>query len=611
MLNSLAIVVPVYNCERFIQKTLESIESSLDFFRQNYNNAAAVSAEIVVVNDASSDNTEEAVNDFIQQKSSYKSIYKVTRHSKSLGAGPARNTGVRISTGEILFFCDGDDLFLKEHIYVCYKALSQEIPIQPEVMPTNQVAVVKTKAKIQEQLHPHWRAAIDNSLLINLCLRRDCHEFVEGFPEAAVYKQIRGREDTAYLDWIGKFFKVFRADLETVEYVRYPGNSFDRQLKKFQTPPEDYQLDWTPEENKLHAIATQLESEKTLYLFKKLYQLDQRFIPTEFINWQPIVAEYLAQEKWVEAIAFYQQSSEIKEAIAAEHKNALARAYNNLGTALHQQKELDQAIECFQQAIALQPDFSKANLARICFNAGMVLLDQEQLQQALALFQQACEADPHLTQAQYQLSRTRYQLQVQSRGYQFTQDWFSNNILVWEQHLLPLAGRNLQVLEIGSWEGRSTCWLLDHILTHGSAQVTCIDTFQGSAEHSRFDADYVQSLESRFDANIAKTGVPQKVQKQIGQSQEKLRSLPLNTYDLLYIDGSHIASDVLEDALLGWRLVKARGLIVFDDYGFSFDQNTQHNPKAGIDAFLTIFRDKIKITHKSYQVFVEKLTDSA
>jgi glycosyltransferase involved in cell wall biosynthesis/predicted O-methyltransferase YrrM len=611
MINSLAVIVPVYNCERFIQRTLESIESSIDFFYQNHSNSASVVAEIVVINDASPDNVEAVVSEFIQLKSNYKSIYQVVSHSKSLGAGSARNTGVKLSAGEILFFCDGDDLFLKEHIYVCYKALSQEIPIQPEVTPTNLIAVIKTKAKIQEQLHPHWRDAINNSLLINLCLRRECHEFVEGFPEAAVYKQIRGREDTAYLKWVSKFFTIFRADLETVEYIRYPGNSFDRQLKKFQTPPEDYQLDWTPEEKQLHAIATQLECEKTLYLLKKLARLNQRFIPSKWINWQPLVAEYLAQEKYVEAIALYQQSGEMKDAIAAEHKNALARAYNNLGTAFHQQQALERAIECFQQAIALQPDFSKANLARIYFNAGMVLLDQMQSQQALELFQHACEADPHLTQAQYQLSRTRYQLQVQSRGYQFTQDWFSNNILVWEQHLLPLAGRNLQVLEIGSWEGRSTCWLLDHILTHELAQITCVDTFQGSAEHRRFDADYVQSIEARFDANIAKTGAAQKVQKQIGQSQEKLRSLPLNTYDLLYIDGSHIASDVLEDALLGWRLVKAGGLIVFGDYGFSFDQNTQHNPKAGIDAFLTIFRDKIKITHKSYQFFVEKLPDAA
>ncbi|NJN55986.1 MAG: glycosyltransferase [Leptolyngbyaceae cyanobacterium SL_5_9] len=611
MIKSLAVIVPVYNCEKFIQKTLESIESSINFFRQDYSNIADNSTEIVVVNDASSDHTKEVVNEFIQLKSRYKSIYQVVSHSKSLGAGPARNTGIRISSGEILFFCDGDDLFLEEHIYVCYRALSQEIPIQPETRFTNSIAVVKTKAKIQEQLHPYWRDAINNSLLINLCLRRECHEFVEGFPEAAVYKQIRGREDTAYLEWVNKFFTIFRADLETVEYIRYPGNSFDRQLKKFQTPPEDYQLDWTPEEKKLHAIATQLESEKTLYLFKKLYQLDQRFIPSKFINWQPIVVEYLGQEKYVEAIALYQQSGEMKDAIAAEHKNILARAYNNLGTAFHQQKALERAIECFQAAIALQPDFSKANLARIYFNAGMVLLDQMQSQQALELFQHACEADSHLTQAQYQLSRTRYQLQVQSKGYQFTQDWFSNNILIWEQHLLPLAGRTLQVLEVGSWEGRSTCWLLDHILTHELSQITCVDTFQGSAEHRRFDADYRQSIEARFDANIAKTGAAPKVQKQIGQSQEKLRSLPLNTYDLLYIDGSHIASDVLEDALLGWRLVKAGGLIVFDDYGFSFDPNTQHNPKAGIDAFLTIFRDKIKITHKSYQVFVEKLPDSA
>ncbi|NJL40463.1 MAG: glycosyltransferase family 2 protein [Leptolyngbyaceae cyanobacterium SM1_4_3] len=148
MINSLAVIVPVYGCERFIQKTLESIESSIDFFYQNYSNSAAISAEIVIVNDASPDNVEGVVDEFIQLKSSYKSIYKVVSHSKSLGAGAARNIGVKLSTGEILFFCDGDDLFLKEHIYVCYKALSREIPIQPEVTSINSIAVVKTKTKI-------------------------------------------------------------------------------------------------------------------------------------------------------------------------------------------------------------------------------------------------------------------------------------------------------------------------------------------------------------------------------------------------------------------------------------------------------------------------------
>ena len=87
-----------------------------------------------------------------------------------------------------------------------------------------------------------------------------------------------------------------------------------------------------------------------------------------------------------------------------------------------------------------------------------------------------------------------------------------------------------------------------------------------------------------------------------------MRSLPLNSYDLLYIDGSHLASDVLRDAVLGWDLVKVGGLIIFDDYDFIFPQNLLENTKVGIDAFIDAFHNKISVVHKSHQVILEKIT---
>jgi tetratricopeptide (TPR) repeat protein len=38
-----------------------------------------------------------------------------------------------------------------------------------------------------------------------------------------------------------------------------------------------------------------------------------------------------------------------------------ARAYNNLGVALHSQKKLDQAVDCFRRAIKIKPDYTEAN----------------------------------------------------------------------------------------------------------------------------------------------------------------------------------------------------------------------------------------------------------
>lgn len=65
------------------------------------------------------------------------------------------------------------------------------------------------------------------------------------------------------------------------------------------------------------------------------------------------------------------------------------------------------------------------------------------------------------------------------KGYKFTTDWFIENLPTWEQYLIHLANQpEINVLEIGSWEGMSACWLLDNILTHESSRITCIDTFE-------------------------------------------------------------------------------------------------------------------------------------
>ncbi len=242
----------------------------------------------------------------------------------------------------------------------------------------------------------------------------------------------------------------------------------------------------------------------------------------------------------------------------------------------------------------------------VYFNSGMTLREQGKLAEAMSSYQKALEIRPDFPEARYQLSLTRYENQLILKGYQFTQDWFSGNVPIWEQHLKRFINiPTLNVLEIGSWEGRSTCWLLDNIMTHEHNTITCIDTFQGSVEH-RYDHSYLQSIEGRFDFNIVRTRVPDKVKKIVGNSHEVMRSLPLNSYEIVYIDGSHIASDVLQDAVLVWQLLKVGGFIIFDDYPFTFPQNPAWNTKIGIDAFMISFSDKFRVIHKAYQVILEK-----
>jgi|GEM_PF-413190 len=622
MMKSFSIIVPVYNCEKVIVRTLESIESSINFFYEHADSERQITSEIVLINDGSGDESSAVIQDYIREKNNYQFI----EHAKSLGAGPARNIGAKIAKGEVIFFMDGDDLFYPEHVFVCLKVLGhQSDPGTPNAfmipdsnpplkieLPPEPVGIVKTGIATQDKLHPYWKAAIENGAPINFCLWKACHEFVEGYPEAAVYKRI-GREDIPYYSWLLKFFKIYRINLDTTEYIRYPNNNLDRQIKKFQTPPELCQPEPVkPEDRELHLLANKLEEERLKYLFEKVGKLQSDRIPMQWMNWQPLAQEFLMQQKYAQVLFLCEKGAEENPAAAPQVSQFLAVSYNNLGSAQQQEGNLEEAATFFKKAIQVNPNLAPSDLARIYYNVATVLKSQNNLAEALTYLQKSVELDASLTQAVSELAYTKYTLQNQQKGYQFSQDWFSHNLLIWEQFLSSLKGlTDLRILEIGSWEGRSTCWLLENIATDPTARIACIDTFEGSVEHAvMVDQTVLKTIEQRFDWNLEKTGTPEKVRKVVGRSQTVLRSLIPNTYHLAYIDGSHIASDVLEDTLLTWQLVKIGGLIIFDDYGFVFaPEIAEDPPKVAIDVFLKLFKKKIKLLHQNYQVILEKVAE--
>jgi|GEM_PF-1604755 len=184
----------------------------------------------------------------------------------------------------------------------------------------------------------------------------------------------------------------------------------------------------------------------------------------------------------------------------------------------------------------------------------------------------------------------------------FTADWFSHNLPVWKQHLLPLAGQPIQALEIGVFEGRSAIWLLEHILTHPASTLTWVDTFQGSPEHVGRD---LSQLEVRFRANIARFGG--KATGHVGRSQDVLRGLNGEQFNLIYIDGSHEAADVLADAVLAWPLLRPGGLLGFDDYRWRQFPEPERCPGIAVDGFLAAHKGRYKEIHRGYQLWIQKI----
>ena len=176
----------------------------------------------------------------------------------------------------------------------------------------------------------------------------------------------------------------------------------------------------------------------------------------------------------------------------------------------------------------------------------------------------------------------------------FQYDWFTWNTPFFEKYLAHLRGKPCQALEVGCHEGRASTWMLQNILTHPDSRLTAIDLY----------------LQENFWDNIKSAGGLEKTQLIVKPSREALRQLPFSKYDFIYIDASHWTIDVLEDAVLSFRLAKVGGVIGFDDYLWDDERwNQESTPKAAIGVFLKIYKAKIELLEQNQQVWVRKLAD--
>ncbi len=208
--------------------------------------------------------------------------------------------------------------------------------------------------------------------------------------------------------------------------------------------------------------------------------------------------------------------------------------------------------------------------------------------------------------------------------YQFTTTWFNDAAKnVWDQ-LIPKI-KPKKILEVGSYEGASACYLIDKLAGNDTElELHCIDTWEGGIEHKlngSAQAD-MANVENRFDFNIKLSSSNAKnkatVIKHKDFSDICLCQLicegKKNYFDFIYIDGSHQAPDVLCDAVLAFRLLKVGGHMAFDDYLWSenlpYGKDPLRCPKPAIDAFININYRKINILPAPlYQLYIQKISD--
>jgi predicted O-methyltransferase YrrM len=190
-----------------------------------------------------------------------------------------------------------------------------------------------------------------------------------------------------------------------------------------------------------------------------------------------------------------------------------------------------------------------------------------------------------------------------SKNYEFSDDWFTKNIPVWRRLLAEYVGApNLHYLEIGVYEGRASIWMLENVLTHETSRLTALDIFTS------------EQIRRRWLDNVEKSGRANSVTTIKGYSQITLRDLPVNSYDIIYIDGSHTADDVLADAIQSWALLKVGGTLIFDDYtwdGSYFAGNGSHLPEVllprlAVNAFVNTHRSYLNVVYSGLQLVVKR-----
>lgn len=199
----------------------------------------------------------------------------------------------------------------------------------------------------------------------------------------------------------------------------------------------------------------------------------------------------------------------------------------------------------------------------------------------------------------------RSEFEANAQRGQFKERWFDIHIVPWSVAFTRVFDRSdpVQILEIGSWEGRSSLFLLTYF---EKGQLTAVDTWCGGDEYEYNATSDVQDLEARFDRNLAPCA--ERLTKRKGLSVQVLPQLlaEQQKYDVIYVDGSHFADDVLMDAVVAWRLLKQGGVIIFDDVLSPFYTRRKANTAWALKMFMKYHRGEFDFLSAGYQVILRK-----
>ena len=204
--------------------------------------------------------------------------------------------------------------------------------------------------------------------------------------------------------------------------------------------------------------------------------------------------------------------------------------------------------------------------------------------------------------------------------YTFNQTWYDallNTDLVLctrdeAKDLTLKPAEKRRIVEIGIYEGASSCFWSDFYMSHPESRLISIDPFTGSDEHHAKPENYPELAQIELTArgNIAKSDNAAKIEIVKGCSWDVFPELNRRFggeawIDVLYIDGAHDSASVARDTTLYVPMVKEGGIVIFDDYGHP-------DVRRGVDGALNAFASMELAIYSGWQLIckVSKIADS-
>ena len=227
-----SVIMPTYNCGKFIAETIESIQA------QTYTNW-----EIVIVDDCSTDNTKEIVDKYIAKDSRIKYSCLETNS----GAAVARTKSMELAEGEYIAFCDSDDLwmpnklekqldFMKKNDYAfsctAYEQIDEESKSLGRVIktvkktdynrllldcPVGNSTVMYNVKKMGKFEVPNIRKRNDDALWLQM-LKKE--KYIWGMPDILMKYRIRSNSISSNKLKVVKYHWILYRDIEHLNVFR-------------------------------------------------------------------------------------------------------------------------------------------------------------------------------------------------------------------------------------------------------------------------------------------------------------------------------------------------------------------------------------------------------